>query len=158
MKYLVWVCGLAAPEYADIRTHALRKLKNNPGTTLRELSAEIQQLLDIRQDATLMCSPPSPTAPPPEINVVEAKKGQNREPPSPCFRYGGPHWAKECDFIEKCCDACKRVGHKEGFFRNLNRKSFQPEEKPKKVRPSLHRRLCHCRHSFNQTHLPDCQD
>nr|CDJ84647.1 gag-pol polyprotein [Haemonchus contortus] len=60
MKCLVWNCGLAALEYADIRTHALRKLESNPETTLRELSAEVQQLLDIRQDAKLMCSPPPP--------------------------------------------------------------------------------------------------
>ncbi|XGW14023.1 hypothetical protein V3C99_000366 [Haemonchus contortus] len=82
MKCLVWNCGLAALEYADIRTHALRKLESNPETTLRELSAEIQQLLDIRQDAKLMCSPPSQAAPPFEIDAVEAKKSQNKEPPS----------------------------------------------------------------------------
>ncbi|PIO73854.1 reverse transcriptase [Teladorsagia circumcincta] len=101
MKCLVWICGLVAPEYADIRTHALRKLESNPQTTLRELSTEIQQLLDIRQDAKLLGSPPSPAAPLSEVNAVDVKKGHSKEPPSPCFRCGGPHWAKECDFMEK---------------------------------------------------------
>nr|CDJ81315.1 Conserved hypothetical protein [Haemonchus contortus] len=89
MKCLVWICGLAAPEYADIRTHALRKLENNPETTLRELSAEIQQLLDIRQDAKLMCSLPSPAALPSEINAVKVSSAV----PYPTLRwllYGHP--------------------------------------------------------------------
>uniref|UniRef100_A0A7I4YMP9 Peptidase A2 domain-containing protein n=1 Tax=Haemonchus contortus TaxID=6289 RepID=A0A7I4YMP9_HAECO len=132
MKCLVWICGLAAPEYADIRTHALRKLESNPETTLRELSAGIQQLLDIRQDAKLMCSPPSPAAPPSEINAVEAKKGQNKEPPSPCFRCGGLHWAKECDFIDKRCHACHRLGLKKGFRKNFNKKRTSNLKKKRK--------------------------
>ncbi|PIO72335.1 zinc knuckle [Teladorsagia circumcincta] len=122
MKCLVWICGLAAPEYADIRTHALRKLESNPETTLRELSTEIQQVLDIRQDAKLLGSPPSPAVPLSEVNAVNVKKSYSKEPPSPCFRCGGPHWAKECDFMEKRCHACNRVGHKKGFCKNFNRR------------------------------------
>ncbi|PIO76368.1 hypothetical protein TELCIR_01570 [Teladorsagia circumcincta] len=34
---------------------------------------------------------------------------------------GGTHWAKECDFMEKRCHACNRVGHKKGFCKNFNR-------------------------------------
>ncbi|VDO46812.1 unnamed protein product [Haemonchus placei] len=132
MKCLVWICGLAAPEYADIRTHALRKLENSPETTLRELSAEIQQILDLRQDAKLMCSPSSTAAPPSEINAMETKKGQNREPPPPCFRCGGPHWAKECDFIEKRCHACNRLRHKKGFCKNFNMRGTSNLKKKRK--------------------------
>ncbi|KIH63331.1 lectin C-type domain protein [Ancylostoma duodenale] len=43
MKCLVWICGLTSPEDADIRTHAPRRMENNPQITLKELSAEIQQ-------------------------------------------------------------------------------------------------------------------
>nr|CDJ86822.1 gag-pol polyprotein [Haemonchus contortus] len=53
MKCLVWKCGLAPPEDADIQARALRKMEDNPQATLKELAAEIQQFLNIRQDATL---------------------------------------------------------------------------------------------------------
>ncbi|PIO70411.1 hypothetical protein TELCIR_07734 [Teladorsagia circumcincta] len=133
MKCLVWICGLAAPEYADIRTHALRKLGSNPETTLRELSTQIQQLLDIRQDAKLPGSSPSVAAPLSEVNAVDVKKCHNKEPPSPCFRCGGPHWAKECDFMEKRCHTCNCVGHKKGFCKNFNRRRTSKLKKRKRA-------------------------
>uniref|UniRef100_A0A183TWX4 Retrotrans_gag domain-containing protein n=1 Tax=Toxocara canis TaxID=6265 RepID=A0A183TWX4_TOXCA len=54
MKCLVWICGLHTPDDADIRTRAVRKMEDNPQTTLRELSLEIQQFLNIRRDAKLL--------------------------------------------------------------------------------------------------------
>ncbi|EYC44064.1 hypothetical protein Y032_0473g2103 [Ancylostoma ceylanicum] len=57
MKCLVWICGLADPEDTDIRARALRKMEDNPQTTLKDLSAEIQQFMDIRQDAKLFGNP-----------------------------------------------------------------------------------------------------
>ncbi|EYC05925.1 hypothetical protein Y032_0079g1259 [Ancylostoma ceylanicum] len=59
MKWLVWICGLANPEDTDIRARALRKTWDNPQTTLIELSAKIQQFMDIRQDAKLLGNQPS---------------------------------------------------------------------------------------------------
>ncbi|VDM38638.1 unnamed protein product [Toxocara canis] len=56
MKCLVWICGLHTPDDADIRTRALRKMEDNPQTTLKELSLDIQQFLDIRRDAKLLGS------------------------------------------------------------------------------------------------------
>ncbi|PIO66811.1 hypothetical protein TELCIR_11457 [Teladorsagia circumcincta] len=54
VKCLVWICGIATPDYANIRTHALCKLESNKETTLRELST-----LNIRQGAKLPCNRPS---------------------------------------------------------------------------------------------------
>ncbi|VDM27525.1 unnamed protein product, partial [Toxocara canis] len=59
MKCLVWICGLHTPDDADIRTLALLKMEDNPQTTLKQLSLEIQQFLNIRRDAKLLGSPPS---------------------------------------------------------------------------------------------------
>ncbi|KAK6735860.1 hypothetical protein RB195_018860 [Necator americanus] len=30
MKCLVWICGLGAPQHADVRARALRKMEDNP--------------------------------------------------------------------------------------------------------------------------------
>ncbi|EYC29688.1 hypothetical protein Y032_0006g3125 [Ancylostoma ceylanicum] len=84
MKCLVWICGLANPEDADIRARALRKMEDNPQTTLKELSAEIQQFMDIRQDAKLLGNQPSSPLSGMCLNAVSAKKNQPRDPPSPC--------------------------------------------------------------------------
>ncbi|VDM47507.1 unnamed protein product [Toxocara canis] len=88
-KCLVWICGLHTPDDADIRTLALRKMEDNPQTTLKQLSLEIQQFLNIRRDAKLLGSPPSLLQP--EVNAVTIKKNCTQNPPSPCFRCGGSH-------------------------------------------------------------------
>ncbi|KAK6763083.1 hypothetical protein RB195_023695 [Necator americanus] len=77
MKCLVWICGLVAPQDADVRARALRKMEDNLQTTLKELAAEVQHFLDIRQDATLL-----ERSSVPHINVVDSQKSRNREPPS----------------------------------------------------------------------------
>ncbi|EPB67444.1 hypothetical protein ANCCEY_13469 [Ancylostoma ceylanicum] len=130
MKCLVWICGLVNPEDVDIRARALRKIEDNPQTTLKELSAEYQQFMDIRQDAKLLGNQPSSPLSGMCFNAVNAKKNQSRDPPSPCFRCGGPHWAKDCDFANKTCHDCKRVGHKEGYCKNFtNKKKPIPKQK-----------------------------
>ncbi|EYC16479.1 hypothetical protein Y032_0033g2679 [Ancylostoma ceylanicum] len=101
MKCLVWICGLANPEDADIRVRDLRKMENNPQTTLKELSAEIQQFVDTRCQALRK---------PAIINTVWYVS-QRR-----------PHWAKDCDFANKTCHDCKRVGHKKGYCKNFTSK------------------------------------
>ncbi|VDM39501.1 unnamed protein product [Toxocara canis] len=54
---------------ADIRTLAPRKMEDNPQTTLKQLSFEIQQFLNIRRDAKLLGSPPSLFQP--EVNAAD---------------------------------------------------------------------------------------
>ncbi|PIO77554.1 hypothetical protein TELCIR_00316 [Teladorsagia circumcincta] len=133
MKCLVWICGLSASDYADLRAHALRKMEENPHLTLKELSAGIQQILDIRQDAKLLSSPLSPPTLP-DVNAVNATRNRAKEPPSPCFRCGGLHWAKDCEYLEKSCHSCKRIGHKKGFCRNFNkRRNRNTKKKPRRA-------------------------
>lgn len=120
MKCLVWICGLSAPEYADIRTRALRKMEEQPQTTLKELSAEVQQFVDIRHDAKLLGNTSSPV---PVVNAVATTTSKRqRDPPSPCYRCGGSQWAKDCEFVNKKCNACSLVGHKKGFCKNFNKR------------------------------------
>ncbi|PIO66820.1 hypothetical protein TELCIR_11449, partial [Teladorsagia circumcincta] len=123
MKCLVWICGLSSSKDADIRARALRKMEDNPQTTLKELSAEIQQFLNIRQDAAL---PERSTSS--HINAVDSQS-RKQEPPSPCFRCGAHHWSKDCPFLNKTCHDCGNSGHKRGFCKNIKTKKKQ---KPKR--------------------------
>ncbi|EYC26344.1 hypothetical protein Y032_0010g1103 [Ancylostoma ceylanicum] len=91
MKCFVWICGFAIPEDADIHARALRKMEDNPHITLKELSAEIQQFMNISQDAKLLGNQPSSPLSGMCLNAVNAKKNQSRDTPSPCFRCGEPH-------------------------------------------------------------------
>ncbi|VDM43615.1 unnamed protein product [Toxocara canis] len=127
MKCLVWICGLHTPDDADIRTRPLRKMEDNPQTTLKQLSLEIQQFLNIRRDAKLLGSPP--LLPQPEVNAVTIKKNCTQNPPSPCFRCGGSHWARNCYFIDKTCHNCKRIGHKKGYCKNFTNKRSRNRRK-----------------------------
>ncbi|EYB88491.1 hypothetical protein Y032_0246g40 [Ancylostoma ceylanicum] len=111
MKCLVWTCGLANLEDADIRARALRKMEDNSQTTIKELSAEIQQFMDIRQDAKLL----------------------ENQPSSPL---SGPHWAKDCDFANKTCNDCKRVGHKR-YCKNITKKKPIPKQKRRSAKNAV---------------------
>ncbi|KAK6749455.1 hypothetical protein RB195_001829 [Necator americanus] len=73
MKCLVWICGLVAPQDADVRVRALRKIEVNSQTMLKELAAKVQHFLRIRQDAALLDRPSLP-----HFNVV---KSRNQEMP-----------------------------------------------------------------------------
>ncbi|VDM46500.1 unnamed protein product [Toxocara canis] len=72
MKCLVWIRGLHTPDDVDIHTRALRKMEDNLQTTLKELSLEIQQFLNIRRDAKLLGIPPSLLQP--AVSAVPTKK------------------------------------------------------------------------------------
>uniref|UniRef100_F1KU04 Peptidase A2 domain-containing protein n=1 Tax=Ascaris suum TaxID=6253 RepID=F1KU04_ASCSU len=132
MKCLVWICGLHSSEDADIRTRALRKMEDNPQATLKELTTEIQQFLSIRQDTKLLNSPSASLLP--EINTVNTRKNCMPNPPSPCFRCGRLHWAKDCDFINKTCHDCKLIGHKKGFCKNFTKKKKKKQNSRKERR------------------------
>ncbi|VDM44720.1 unnamed protein product [Toxocara canis] len=123
MKCLMWICGLHTPADGDIRTCAVREMEGNPETTLNELSLEIQQFLNIKQNAKLLGSLPSLLQP--EANAVAAKKNCARNPPSPCFRCGGAHCAKEFNFINKMCHNLRLVGHKKDYCKMFTKKKKQ---------------------------------
>ncbi|VDM43190.1 unnamed protein product [Toxocara canis] len=107
MKCLVWIYGLHTIKDADIRTRAIRKIDGSPQATLEELSLEIQQFLNIKQDVKLLGSPPSLLQR--EVIAVATKKNRS-------------HWAKDCYFINKTCHNCKLVGHKKGYCNNFANK------------------------------------
>ncbi|VDM28234.1 unnamed protein product, partial [Toxocara canis] len=120
MKCLVWICGLHTADDADIRTRALRKMEDKPQATLRELSLETQQFLNIKQDAKLLGSPPSLLQP--EVNAVATKKNRTRDPLSPCFPCGGSRWERDCYVVNKTCHNCKFVVHRKGYCKNFANK------------------------------------
>ncbi|KAK6762347.1 hypothetical protein RB195_023167 [Necator americanus] len=111
MKCLVWICGLVALQDADVRARALRKMEDNPQTTLKELAAEVQHFLDIRQDATLL-----ERSSVPHVNIVDSQKSRN------CFRCGANHWSRDCSFVNNRCHDCRHSGHKRGFCKNFPEK------------------------------------
>lgn len=56
----VWICGLHSPEGTNILARAMRKIKNNPETTLKELSVEIRSCLSMRNRNQCRCQQEKP--------------------------------------------------------------------------------------------------
>ncbi|EYC16485.1 hypothetical protein Y032_0033g2683 [Ancylostoma ceylanicum] len=110
MKCLVWICGPVNAEDADISARALRKMEDDPQTTLNE------------------CRNPT----------VHGHQTRCQAPRKPAFittvwyvSQRRPHWAKDCDFANKTCYDCKHVGHKKGYCKNFTKKK-KPIEKQKR--------------------------
>ncbi|CAI5445708.1 unnamed protein product [Caenorhabditis angaria] len=111
LKLLIWLSGLDSQKHSDLRSRALRLIEEKSTITLKELSADVQHILDIRKDSLIRSTDITPTG----INAISKLNNTKRDPPSPCYRCGGQHWAKDCSFITQKCTECSRFGHKAGF-------------------------------------------
>ncbi|CAO4386706.1 unnamed protein product [Caenorhabditis nigoni] len=122
MCCMVWINGLRDNSYSDIRTKALQIMEAKPKCTLLELEKDIKRLLDVRADSKSVCR----VAKPNEINAIH-QKSSNRDkplkpPPSPCFKCGGNHWARDCQKQVKCI-LCQKDGHIAKFCRSKKREA-----------------------------------
>ncbi|PIO75137.1 reverse transcriptase [Teladorsagia circumcincta] len=116
-----------------------------------ELAAEIQQFLNIRQDAAL----PERSAST-HINAVDSQS-RKREPPSPCFRCGAHHWSKDCPFLNKTFHDCGNSGHERILQELQDEEEAEAEKKAENSKQRRHR-LNTCRRRFNFSHLPPVQN
>ncbi|CAR99494.1 Protein CBG28124 [Caenorhabditis briggsae] len=99
---MVWINGLRDNTYSDIRTKALQVMEAKPECTLLELEQNIKRLLDVRADSKSVCKLEPKSS---EINAISTKETKRdkpqKAPPSPCYKCGGNHWAKECQKTKK---------------------------------------------------------
>nr|VZI31822.1 unnamed protein product [Spirometra erinaceieuropaei] len=58
-KCLIFICGLQSPKDADIRTRLLSKVQQNNSTTLQELAAECQTLINLKHDSSIRSHRPN---------------------------------------------------------------------------------------------------
>ncbi|CAS00122.1 Protein CBG27950 [Caenorhabditis briggsae] len=122
---MVWINGLRDNTYSDIRTKALQVMEAKPECTLLELEQNIKRLLDVRADSKSVCKLEPKSS---EINAISTKETKRdkpqKAPPSPCYKCGGNHWAKECQ-KQVTCHLCKKDGHIAKFCRTKKRETDQ---------------------------------
>ncbi|XP_031335233.1 uncharacterized protein K02A2.6-like [Photinus pyralis] len=132
-KCLIFISGLQSHKDSDIRARLLRRLDThtteNP-IELHHLVQECQKMIALKQDTALVENKN------PVVSKVEYKKhphprNNNKQPTAtdlpkyPCWKCGGMHFVKSCEFIKHTCTDCKGVGHKEGYCKSGKQNNSQ---------------------------------
>ncbi|XP_055632607.1 uncharacterized protein K02A2.6-like [Toxorhynchites rutilus septentrionalis] len=125
-KCLIFVCGLKASRYADVRARLLSRIE---GETAESPS-----------DTTMIEHPSSSKN---SVHSISEKKPGNQQrlpktenksiPRTPCWQCGQMHYVRDCPFSDHVCRVCNRTGHKEGYCgciqKSSSGSSTQPREK-----------------------------
>lgn len=137
-KCLIFVCGLKEAQDVDIRQRLLTQVNERPESTLEQLVAECQRIINLRHDSAMIQQEPSR-----EINMVQRRNQHHhhhnhgsskgfsspKNPSTPCWLCGSLHWSRDCTYRSHKCTQCGRIGHKEGFCK----KKHDPfHKKPRK--------------------------
>ncbi|XP_055633566.1 uncharacterized protein K02A2.6-like [Toxorhynchites rutilus septentrionalis] len=124
-KCLIFVCGLKASRYADVRARLLSRIEGETAeapVTIQTLIDEFQGLVNLKSDTTMIEHPPSSKN---SVHSISEKKPGNPQrlpktenksiPRTPCWQCGQMHYVRDCPFSDHVCRVCNRTGHKEGY-------------------------------------------
>jgi hypothetical protein len=120
-RCLVFICGLQAPGYGDLRTRLLAKIDQEPETKLEKIVDECDRLINLKRDSAMI---QHPDRAPRSVHVVSYPRPQSptpmvptgpTRPPTACRYCGAWHFHRFCTFRQHRCQKCHSVGHKDGF-------------------------------------------
>ncbi|XP_058456777.1 uncharacterized protein K02A2.6-like [Malaya genurostris] len=123
-KCLVFVCGLKAHCYTDIRARLLSRIESETAeapVTLQNLIDDYQRLDNLKADTSMIerqsCSKPTVHAVQEKGNThqQQSSKSEGKTPRKPCWQCGQMHFVRDCPFSNHQCKQCNRSGHKEGY-------------------------------------------
>ncbi|XP_065075309.1 uncharacterized protein K02A2.6-like [Ochlerotatus camptorhynchus] len=136
-KCLIFVCGLKAPRYADIRARLLSRIEGKTADA-QTLIDEFQRLVNIKSDTTMIEHPSSSKN---SVHSISEKKPGNQHRPlkteskftprTQCWQCGQMHYVRDCPFSDHLCKVCNRIGHKEGYCSCIKKSSSDSSTQPR---------------------------
>uniref|UniRef100_A0AAG5DQM8 Reverse transcriptase domain-containing protein n=1 Tax=Anopheles atroparvus TaxID=41427 RepID=A0AAG5DQM8_ANOAO len=136
LKCLIFVCGLKTHKDLEIRQRLLARIEYRPETTLEQVTAECQRIINLRHDSAMIERETTE-----KVYAVHHRNQHHRHdipkrfsttsnPSSPCWLCGSLHWARDCTYRSHKCTQCGKIGHKEGHCktcqtRKKNSRQFQ---------------------------------
>ncbi|XP_065076057.1 uncharacterized protein K02A2.6-like [Ochlerotatus camptorhynchus] len=112
-KCLIFVCGLKAPRYADILARLLSRIEGETAdapVTIQTLIDELQRLVNIKSDTTMIEHPSSSKN---SVHSISEKKPGNQHRPlktesmstprTPCWQCGQMHYVRDCPSLQVFC-------------------------------------------------------
>ncbi|XP_055543365.1 uncharacterized protein K02A2.6-like [Wyeomyia smithii] len=137
-KCLIFVCGLHAPQDAEIRTALLAKLEGNKSMTLDNLTTECHRIINLWKDVSIVgchsekasvnainptkyTKKPIVSKPASKIplthnnNNHQNNSGSNNKPRTPCWKCGQLHYVRDCPFHDHRFRECNSIGHKKCY-------------------------------------------
>ncbi|XP_065074578.1 uncharacterized protein K02A2.6-like [Ochlerotatus camptorhynchus] len=119
-KCLIFVCGLKAPRYADIRARLLSRIEGETAdapVTIQTLIDEFQRLVNIKSDTTMIEHPSSTKN---SVHSISEKKPGNQHRPLKTESKSTPR-----------TPVCNRIGHKEGYCSCIKKSSSDSSTQPR---------------------------
>ena len=111
-KCLIFVQGITAPKDSEIRSRLLSKLEQDPQLTVQKIAEECQRIVNLRHDNAKIEERDIS-----HIHTVKQRPHGKKHTNfsfkiNPCFGCGELHLYKYCQFKNKSCRNCGKVGHK----------------------------------------------
>ncbi|KAA3679627.1 uncharacterized protein DEA37_0007508 [Paragonimus westermani] len=118
VRCLVFIYGLQAPSYSDLRSRLLTTIDQQPKTKLT-MNDDYGRLINLKRDFAMILNPDRAPCSVLMFSKPQSPTGTSRanhdKPPSACRYCGAWPFHRFCTYRQHRCQKCHMVWHKDGF-------------------------------------------